>query len=167
MKSNLLLMVLFGCLLSFSAFAMQGLKALELSNVRQPSESLITGGQPSQADFKRLADSGVKTIINMRTEDEFDDFDQAAAAKALGITYLTFPISGKTGITKQNAIKLDGVLKQTQGKVLLHCGSGNRVGALLALRAFYVEGKSADEAITDGKAAGMTRLSKKVEKMLK
>jgi rhodanese-related sulfurtransferase len=49
------------------------------------------------------------------------------------------------------------------GKVLLHCASGNRVGAMLALRARWLQGKSADEAMAIGKASGMTGLAADVK----
>ena len=42
--------------------------------------------------------------------------------------------------------------------VLLHCGSGNRVGALLALAAFHVDGRPADAALQYGLDSGLTRL---------
>jgi uncharacterized protein (TIGR01244 family) len=144
----------------------QVLPQLELRNPKHAIDGLLSGGQPSESDLKLLADNGVKTIINLRTKGEFDGFDEAAKVKQLGMDYQVMHISGKTGITKENAKKLDTLLNQADGGTLLHCASGNRVGALLALRAFYFQGKSADEALALGKAAGMTRLSGKVKGML-
>jgi hypothetical protein len=40
------------------------------------------------------------------------------------------------------------------------------VGALLALREFYVKGKTAEQAMAFGQSAGMTKLTDKVTKML-
>ncbi|MER2176978.1 MAG: hypothetical protein ABS955_04680, partial [Stenotrophomonas maltophilia] len=56
-----------------------------------------------------------------------------------------------------NAKALRTVLAQSQGPVLLHCASGNRAGALLALLQAR-EGASVDDALTFGRAAGMTSL---------
>ena len=39
----------------------------------------------------------------------------------------------------------------------MHCASGNRVGGLFALKAFYVDGKTPEEALEIGRSAGMTR----------
>ena len=47
----------------------------------------------------------------------------------------------------------------------MHCASGNRVGALMALRASQ-NGASAEEAMAAGKAAGLTRLEPVVAKRL-
>ena len=50
--------------------------------------------------------------------------------------------------------------------MLLHCGSGNRVGALLALKAFWLDGGSAEEALEVGLAGGVTRLEPTVRELL-
>ena len=48
--------------------------------------------------------------------------------------------------------------KEDDGEVLLHCASGNRVGALLALAAVQVDGASPEAALTLGRAAGLKSL---------
>ena len=58
------------------------------------------------------------------------------------------------------------VKTQQNGPVLLHCGSGNRIGALLALRAVWLEGKDPAAALDYGKAAGLTGLEPAVKSML-
>ena len=150
------------------ASAFDELKAqLEMKNPRLMANGHISGGQPSKADLRKLKANGVVTVINLRTAGEFDDFDEARFLFDLGLRYEVLEIFGKTGITKANAQKLDTLLSQSGGKTLVHCASGNRVGALMALRAFYFQGKSFEAAMLIGRAAGMTRLSRKVEEMLK
>ena len=48
------------------------------------------------------------------------------------------------------------------GATLVCCGSSNRVGALLALRAHFVEGRSAAESLAFGKACGLSKLEPRV-----
>ena len=48
----------------------------------------------------------------------------------------------------------------------MHCASGNRVGAFFALKAFKYDGKSADESLKIGKAAGLTSLEGKVKALM-
>jgi len=150
---------------------------LELKNARQVSDVLTTGGQPSKADLQRLKDAGFTTVINLRREgevtkaDDPDDaanynFDEAALASSLGLKYFHLPISSGEGLTEENAKMLDDLLNAAQGPVLLHCGSGNRAGAMMALRAFHVQGKSAQDALEIGKAAGLTGLEPKVREIL-
>lgn len=50
--------------------------------------------------------------------------------------------------------------------LILHCGSGNRAGALLALKAFQIDGMSRDEALELGVKAGLASLRPVVETML-
>jgi hypothetical protein len=49
----------------------------------------------------------------------------------------------------------------------LHCASGNRAGALLALHAFYIEGTTKEDALARGEAAGLTNLRDAVEARLR
>ncbi len=161
----------------FGAFAQADDHPLDLANARVVSDTLTTGGQPTREDLEHLKKAGFTTVINLRREGEItkrDDpdeaklfnFDEASAARSIGLDYFHLPISSKDGLTAENARLLDDALKAAPGPVLLHCGSGNRAGALMALKAFHVEGKSAEDALVIGKAAGLTSLEPKVRDLL-
>lgn len=49
------------------------------------------------------------------------------------------------------------MIDQQDGPVLIHCGSGNRVGAMLALIE-SLDGADDEQAIAAGKEGGLTRL---------
>ena len=139
---------------------------LELpSNFTAVSESLITGGQPSVMDLEQLKSAGVTKVINLRTANEKVDYDEQAKAEALGFTYISLPIAGSDDVTSENAAQLD-LLLQGNEKELLHCASGNRVGALLAIRAHEIEGKPVAESLELGRAAGMSSLEGTVESLI-
>ncbi|WP_421100708.1 beta-lactamase hydrolase domain-containing protein [Stenotrophomonas sp. PUT21] len=123
----------------------------------QPRPQLYTAGQPSAAQLQQAAAAGVTTLIDLRQPDEARGFDETAAAERLGLRYVRIPIAGAAGLTDANAQALRTALAQSQGPVLLHCASGNRAGALLALLEAR-NGASVDEALTLGRAAGMTSL---------
>lgn len=150
------LIVLSGFLLGGLVRATE-LPVLDMKTASALSPELITGSQPSQADLEKLKAAGITTVINLRGASEDAGYDEAAAAKALGLNYVSIPIAGAGDITASNAAKLDAALRAADGKTLLHCGSSNRVGALLALRA-AAAGQSEEEAISFGKSAGMTSL---------
>tara|TARA_R110001592_G_scaffold29969_1_gene107845 strand:+ start:378 stop:875 length:498 start_codon:yes stop_codon:yes gene_type:complete len=135
------------------------------SNFTAVSESLITGGQPSAMDLEQLKSAGVTKVINLRTANEKVDYDEQAKAEALGFTYISLPIAGSDDVTSENAAQLD-LLLQGNEKVLLHCASGNRVGALLAIRAHEIEGKPVAESLQLGRAAGMSSLEGTVESLI-
>lgn len=135
-------------------------------NLKQLSDNVLTGGQPSEADLETLAKKGVKTIINFRGDGEFDKFDEAQAVASNGMTYLHIPIDSRAALNKENVAKFRKALDASSGDAFLHCGSGNRVGALFALDAYWNQNKSAAEALEIGKKAGLTSLEDHVESLL-
>lgn len=135
-----------------------------LDHFKRPSENLITGGQPSSEDLVKLKEAGVTKIINLRAPDEKLPFDEKKEADALGFEYVSFPIVGATDTTSANAKKLHALLGDN--KVFVHCVSGNRVGALLAIRAHEIQGLSVEESLAFGRAAGLGSLEEKVKSEL-
>jgi protein tyrosine phosphatase (PTP) superfamily phosphohydrolase (DUF442 family) len=73
------------------------------------------------------------------------------------MVYATVPIGGPSDVTFDNAAVLIQILDENEGRVFLHCSSGNRAGAIYALREKLL-GATNDEAVAAGKAAGLTRL---------
>ncbi|MCO7224901.1 beta-lactamase hydrolase domain-containing protein [Pleionea sp. CnH1-48] len=154
--------------ISFFAHVKAGdLTGVKAKNLMFPSSDIVTAGQPVADDFALLKSAGIKTIINMRTDKESIDFDEKALVESLGLKYVSLPIAGASGVSKENAMLLHRVLTANEGKTLIHCASGNRVGALLALRGFYAQNLSTEEALVLGKKAGLTRLESKVVEQLR
>lgn len=127
-----------------------------LPNGQEPMPGVTTGGQPTREQLAEAAARGLETVINLRGEGESDI--GRADVEALGMTYVALPIAGTEDLTAANAAALDAALAEAEGPVMVHCGSGNRVGAMFALRAHFVEGADPEEALALGKAAGLTRL---------
>lgn len=126
---------------------------------------IVSSGQPDQEILSVAKDAGFVAVIDLRTESEDRGIDEPASVEALGMSYVSLPVAGAEGTNFDNAKKLDEVLSQYDGPVLLHCGSGNRVGALLALRA-SLNGASDEEAMAIGKLGGITRLEGRVTELL-
>lgn len=131
---------------------------------------LHTGGQPDTEDLSAFAAGGGTQIIDLRGVNEDRGFDEAAAARQRGLHYHSLPITGAAGLNRDNVEALDRLLEQTVGqgeKTLLHCASGNRVGALMALRAHWLHGNTEAEALAIGRAHGMTGLEAQVRELLR
>ncbi|WP_374763843.1 fused DSP-PTPase phosphatase/NAD kinase-like protein [Yunchengibacter salinarum] len=141
---------------------------LDMSNAAMPLPGIITGGQPSRDDLKALADSGVKTVITLRTENEWTGMDEDAETSALGLRLIRIPVSGAEDLTPETARQLHAALTEVEahGQVLLHCAAGNRAGGLLALRQFHFQDMSVDAAYDLGRKAGLSGLSRAVKKKL-
>jgi uncharacterized protein (TIGR01244 family) len=119
--------------------------------------SAVSSGQPDSEVLAIVSAAGYTTVIDLRGASEDRGMDEPAAVAALGMTYISLPVAGVAGVTFENAAEFDKILAATDGKVFLHCASGNRVGAMYALRA-KMTGATDEEALALGKAAGMTRL---------
>lgn len=130
-----------------------------LENERRPREGLITSGAPTEPQLVRAQEQGVDLVISLQTRSEPGAAEEGAIVERLGMEFVRIPVPGPEGVTKEAAEDLHEALSSAKGQqVLLHCSSGNRSGALLALRAFHHEEKSVDEALELGRAAGMTSL---------
>lgn len=132
----------------------------------EPWPGIITAGQPSKEALEALRDQGLRTVINLRVPTERGTREEPSWAEDLGLTYVSIPIEGAQGINLQNATALDRALETAERPVLVHCGSSNRVGALLGLRAHELEGLSPEEALEVGRSAGVTKLEERLLELL-
>lgn len=133
-----------------------------------PLEGVLVGGQPTPEQIEQLAAAGYRTVINMRTIGEPGYEWEPEKVMELGMVYTQIPIRGAEGLTEFNIDQLAKALYAEDAlPALVHCASGNRVGAALALKAAWIDGASAEEAIQLGVDAGMTRLHDTVAEMLK
>ena len=138
---------------------------VEVTNAREPLAGVTTGGKPTEAQLRRAQELGYRTVISLLPEG--DMAGEAEAVQALGMKFVSIPITDANDLTEENARRLAVALDAPDEKpVLLHCASGNRAGALLALKAFYVDSATAAEAVELGTRAGMTSLRPQVEAKL-
>ncbi len=142
------------------------LTQLSLTNPQNAKGRVLTGGQPSPEDLATLKELGFGTIISLRTEGEDVGYDQAAVVEGLSMTFVNIPVSTGSGLDANTALHLRAAINQTTAPVLLHCGSGNRVGAIHALGARYLDGKSISEALAVGRSTGLTRFEPTVRELL-
>ena len=138
----------------------------DIAGLHQPRPGLYTGGQPLSAAWKAMAAQGVDTIINLRPDVELGARDEAAEVRDAGMAYRVIPVAGAADITLSNASRLWSALAQTPGTTAVHCSSGNRVGALLALGAATQGGMDTESAIAFGRAAGLGSAEARVREVL-
>ena len=131
----------------------------------QPTDGITSSGQPNASAFEIVAKSGYVAVIDMRGPSENRGLDEKAVVEELGLEYIEFPLVGREAISFANANQLDALLNDIDGPVLLHCGSGNRVGAILALR-HSLQGADDEHAMLYGKSAGLTSLEPVVKDRL-
>lgn len=138
---------------------------IELYQAKKVDSTTLSAGQPSEQAFTQLANKGLVNVINLRGEGEFDGFDEAKLVNSLNMHYQSLPIAGAAEINFENAAKLDAMLNVSNQPTLVHCGSGNRVGALMAL-SHYAKNGDIEQALKVGRDAGMTGLEDKVVEVI-
>ena len=138
-----------------------------IRNAKQPFPGILTGGQPTDEQLIMAAKLGIKTVINLRSEKENAGGNEVGKVTLLKMNYLSIPISGAAGVNEENSQRLAEALSDPAlYPVMVHCASGNRVGALFALDANKRLGLSKVEAMEVGKRAGLTSLESLVNGML-
>ena len=133
----------------------------------EPLPGLYTAGQPAASDWKAIKARGVHIVVNLRTPGEMQGRDEGAEVRAAGMRYIDIPVAGADGINPSNARALHDALAPAHGNgVLVHCASGNRAGALLALEQADFDGMPKARALELGKHAGVTSLEVKLQQAL-
>lgn len=135
------------------------LAAVAVPNQKTVLDGVVSGGQPTDDNLKQAKEQGVKVVVNLRSAGEEKDYATEAKTVAdLGMKYVSIPINGKTGegLNEENAKKLAEILGGADKPVLVHCASGQRVGALVALKAFYVDKATPEDALKAGKDNGLS-----------
>ena len=141
------------------------LSGLHVSNHGSVGEGISAAGQPDQAALAVFADRGYAAVIDLRAEHEPRGLDEKTAVEDLGMDYVLMPIVDTAAINFENARRLDELLGKYDEPVLIHCGSSNRVGALLALRE-SLNGADDASALQAGKDGGLTGLEMRVIEVL-
>lgn len=103
-------------------------------------------GPPAPTEISQLKERGYSTVINLRMPSEAGVAEERAAAEAAGLHYVSIPMTGSNfALADANALR-EVLAAAPAGDVLLHCGSGSRVGALWAMAVAVEQGLAPNEA---------------------
>lgn len=133
---------------------------------KSPRSDLIVGGQPTLDQLEAAAETGITMVINLRPIGEFDDFDEAAEVKQLGMEYVHIPIRDIKSIKPSDAEALHEAITQASGPVLLHCTVGWRAGGLYAIENYLLHDASKQEALNLAAQAHMDHAVGNVEEWI-
>lgn len=100
-------------------------------------DSLYVAGQISLNDIDALAESGIKTIINNRPDNEepgqLTQQDASQHAAQHGVNYVYLPMANGQPMSPTLIEDFKSVLDNTSEPVLAHCRSGMRSSFIWAL----------------------------------
>jgi uncharacterized protein (TIGR01244 family) len=129
--------------------------ALDLPGFRILAPSVAGGGQPALEELAELAELGYGLVINLRRPSEPLAAEEGDLVRAAGLDYVAIPL-GSADLTADHARHLAELLRErATGHVLLHCASGNRVGALWGLHIGLRDGLGIAETLEVARASGM------------
>ena len=139
-----------------TAILAQELKYHELPNFHQVNQQLFRGGQPKQGGLQKLASLGVKTIINLRDDDEHQQTEEADA-RAAGLQYFNIPMP-RLGRPNDKTIAdvLALINKSENQPVFVHCKLGSdRTGTVIAIYRIEHDSWTSEQAKAEAKHYGM------------
>ena len=131
-----------------AAFAEQ--KDHGLRGAKHPEPGVLFGGQPTEEQLEAMAADGLSFVLDLRAEGENRGFDEPAALQSLDIPYLNLPVDGERMEQPETFERFIEAMEKLDGPALVHCASGNRVGALYY--AYLVAGKGEDREAARARA---------------
>lgn len=129
----------------------------ELPNFHQVNARLYRGGQPRDpGGIRKLVALGVKTIINLRDDDE-RAYAEGREAEAAGLRYFNIPF-GRLGRPTDEQVErvLSLINAPENGTVFVHCARGaDRTGTAIAVYRIAHDGWTSKQAKQEAKRYGM------------
>ncbi len=138
--------------------------ASELPNFHRVNDGLYRGAQPPKGALRRLAGFGIKTVINLRDDDE-----RAAAegreAEAAGLRYVNVPLSDFGRPDDAQVERVLALIEDPRNQpVFVHCKKGaDRTGTVVAVYRIRHDGWTADEALREAKSRGLSWMQFKMK----
>ncbi|HEV7374930.1 MAG TPA: tyrosine-protein phosphatase [Pyrinomonadaceae bacterium] len=128
-----------------------------LPNFHQVNEHLYRGAQPLSGGMRLLATKGIKTIVNLRGEDEGTRVESTDAREA-GLRYFNVPMKGLSRPTDEQVEKVLAIINDSQNwPVFVHCNHGkDRTGTIIACYRISHDGWTSEKAKAEAKHYGMS-----------
>jgi protein tyrosine/serine phosphatase len=155
MQRLIVFMLVFPMVVAMSSAAQTPNKG-DIPRFSSISDGLYRGGQPTEKGFQFLKDRGVKTIINLRAEDN----SEKAIVEKLGMIYVQLPVDEVSPWSKVP----DGMVNKyfelignrENYPIFFHCRRGaDRTGALAAMYRIAMQSWDAKKAYQEARDIGM------------
>jgi protein tyrosine/serine phosphatase len=127
------------------------ISSIRVENFGRVNEHYYRGAQPAGRDYADLAALGVKTIINLTSDDA--QADEPALAAAAGMLYVQIPMSTRTPPTSTQLAQFLGIVRDPASQpVYVHCvGGRHRTGVMTAAYRMAQEAWTSDRAFQEMK----------------
>jgi len=129
----------------------------ELPNFSRVTENLYRGAQPTSAGFRRLKELGVKTVINLRDEDELARAEKETVESA-GLRYYNVGLPGLSRPSDEQVARVLAIIDTPDNApVFIHCRRGSdRTGTIVGVYRISHEGWTSERALAEAKRYGLS-----------
>ena len=130
------------------------------AKIAKVGDDIFVGGQPTEKALREMRAQGVTTVVNLRTPPEMTrsvKFDEPALVAQLGMKYVYLPVRGDTAYpySPETVTKFNQAVRESKGKVLLHCTVGWRASHLWAAYLIEERGVPLEEALANAGAINL------------
>lgn len=126
-----------------------------IPNAHQPLPDLLTGGQPGAKQLEALHAAGGSAVLDLRDPMEPRPIDEPAMVQRLGMEYISVPV-GAGNLDDATLERILEVLRSHSSKpMLMHCGSGSRVGGALIPYLMLDQGMDEEAAMAEAMRIGL------------
>jgi uncharacterized protein (TIGR01244 family) len=116
-------------------------------NFREVDDTLLTSGQPTEAQLSSVARGGVQVVINLAPHNAPSALkDESGAVSALGMDYVHIPVNFSAPAEADLLAFFTAMDASRDRKVLVHCAANKRVTAFLGLYRVVKQGWSHEQA---------------------
>ena len=125
--------------------------SIRIDNFGRVSSTYYRGAQPMGRDYDNLAALGIKTVINLTSDDA--QADERELVERAGMAYLQIPMTTSKAPTDKELAQFLAVVNESAGQpVYVHCvGGKHRTGVMTAVFRMTSEGWTADRAFKEMK----------------
>jgi tyrosine-protein phosphatase SIW14 len=143
-------------LLATPTFTQEDRRHRELPNFHKVNDTVYRGGQPKLGGLERLRQLGIKTVVNLRDDDERAKREEIAAQK-VGLQYFNFPFERLGRPQNKDMDQVLSIINNPDNQpVFVHCRHGaDRTGLVIAAYRITHDGWTGQEAKAEAKRYGL------------
>ncbi|HEY9829975.1 MAG TPA: protein tyrosine phosphatase family protein [Stenomitos sp.] len=122
----------------------------EIYNYLKLSDSVATGGQPTEAQFSLIREADYQMVVNLARPDSPRAVpDEQAIVESLGMQYASIPVDWENP-TLEDVARFFSIMEAiAEQPVFVHCAANMRVSAFMYLYRLIHEGMSEEQAKSD------------------
>jgi protein tyrosine/serine phosphatase len=131
----------------------QGSAQVTVENFGQVNDHIYRGGQPNGDNYRQLAATGIKTVVDLRGDSKPDSM---ALAEGAGLRYVNLPLDPREYPQPDAAQRfLEIVNDQSNWPVYVYCAGGrHRTGVMIGVYRITIDGWDIDRTYQEMKDYG-------------